>query len=227
MYTRVPSVGWVRVRGAVCPWHRVLLAVPVCLCTSVCAHLGLHRACMHVSHVSACVSVPAVPVGAQLGLCGVCTCVSRVCVSTCCACVLMAHAEQGCPCPCAGCVHVCWCVWRCWVAPVPSSPSPGAPWRLAVPGGPLPLSSAGPWCVSGVPGGLPVQPPPQTLPRPDSQAWLREAGPQPSPRCSRAPPAPLRAAGTGGPAPGLACHPTRWLRFPRAAAAPPQRPVIN
>lgn len=205
-----------------CPWHRVLLAVPVRVCPAVVCtpgavqgvHTCITHVCVRVSARCACVCTA----GAVWSMH---TCVTYVCVYVC-QCPLCLYVGDTCRAGllvslCRVCtymlLHVT--VLRCACALIPilgGSVAPGCPCKSP------PLARG----VSrgSVRGSLCSRPPKPSfalIPRPG--CGQRDPSP--------APPAPLRAAGTGGPAPGLACHPTRWLRFPRAAAAPPQRPVIN
>lgn len=155
------------------------------------------------------------------------------------------HAARGRPCPRAGCAHAWRCAWRCQgcacaLIPVPRGLGGGLlPWGPVDPGGPLPSPSAGPHGGSrgairdfrpspreGLPG---LPPPPGTLPPPRFPGcgkWDPSAAP-PLP-LQPGPPAQLSAAGTGGPR-GRVRPVTlpAGSGFLRAAAAPPQRPVIN
>lgn len=186
-----------RVHGTVCCWQYV----HSCVCTPGAVqgvHVCVTRVCVCVCESPLCLCVHTCACVEHAHVCHVCVCVSALCAR-----VLVTHAQQGCPCPCARCVHTCWCMWQCWVVPVPSSPSLRAPWRLPVPGGPLPLPSAGPWRVSGFSEGLPVQPPPRRpslalIPRPG----CGKQDPSPAPAAA-APPRPRSGLpGQGAPRPG-------------------------
>lgn len=187
-----------------CPWHRVLLAVSVHVCPTVCAHLGLCRVCTRVSHMChtcVCMSVPAVPACAQLGLCGACT---RVSVCKCPLCLYVGDTcRAGLPVSlCQVCTRMLLrvTVLRCACALIPilgGSVAPGCPCKSP------PLAQRWPVaCLGGsVRGSLCSRPPKPSfalIPRPG--CGKRDPSPAPA---AAAPPRPRSGLpGQGAPRPG-------------------------